>query len=281
MTANFKLRPAGKSDKKAIELLCGYHENVHRHLDWRSPTEWLGEQPYLLLEVDYSVQAALACPCDPPGIAWIRFFAASPSLQLKPTWKLLFDSALDGFAQPPDEIVSVAVHPWYTRLLLDQGFTLLQTIIVLQLNTPLLHPLLLPRELTLRAMSAADCETVAGLDHESFEVIWQNSLEATRFAYKESSYATIAYWNQQPVGYQISSSTPFNAHLSRLAVIPGMQGKGIGSLLARDMILHYRHRGIAYITVNTQSDNEASLHLYRKLGFQLTNERFPVLRYTA
>jgi ribosomal protein S18 acetylase RimI-like enzyme len=80
-------------------------------------------------------------------------------------------------------------------------------------------------------------------------------------------------------GYQISTANPFGSHLARLAIRPDAQNQGLGSAIVADLIQRLRGRGHNRLTVNTQSDNQASLALYDKMGFVLTGERFPVFRF--
>jgi ribosomal protein S18 acetylase RimI-like enzyme len=40
-----------------------------------------------------------------------------------------------------------------------------------------------------------------------------------------------------------------------------------------------KNKNIARLTVNTQSDNHASLALYEKMGFVITGEKFPVYSF--
>lgn len=280
MPSELKLRKATESDQNSIKNLLSNKARVHRHLDWRNPLDWIGYHPYWLIEKGGTIQAALACPDDPPGIVWIRFFSVSPSLPLNQAWCLLFASCLKTFSSPPQIIASVAIHDWYARLLLENGFTFHQNIIVLEWRNqtfdfkPLLH------NMRMREMNVSDLEEVAVLDQIAFNALWQNSQEALEIALKQSSYAVVAIIDTKIIGYQISSSTPINAHLSRLAVRPDLQGLGIGYSLTDDMIQHFTRRGIGYITVNTQHDNHASLALYDKLGFKRTRDIFPVFRYS-
>jgi ribosomal protein S18 acetylase RimI-like enzyme len=50
-------------------------------------------------------------------------------------------------------------------------------------------------------------------------------------------------------------------------------------LIVTDLIQRLEKKGVARLTVNTQSDNHASLALYRKIGFTLTGEKFPVFSF--
>jgi len=67
-----------------------------------------------------------------------------------------------------------------------------------------------------------------------------------------------------------------SAHLTRLAVSPHYRKSNIGYNLTREMIQDFATQGIRNITVNTQENNFASISLYRKLGFQLTTQSFPI-----
>jgi ribosomal protein S18 acetylase RimI-like enzyme len=128
-------------------------------------------------------------------------------------------------------------------------------------------------------MRPADLPAVVGVDSSAFEPLWQNSFDALKKAYAQALYATVAETSDGLIGYQLSTGNPLGAHLARLAVRPGSQGAGVGAALVRDLILHLKEGGRPHITVNTQGDNLASQALYRKLGFTLTGERYPVFVY--
>jgi ribosomal protein S18 acetylase RimI-like enzyme len=279
MSLNFNIRAAQNRDSHAIGMLINYRDRVHRHLDWRSPLDLLADQPYFVLESDFSILAALACPEDPPEVAWIRFFGALPGIPMKTAWQNLFKAALNTFEVKPKMIVSVAVESWYLQLLLEMGFSLYQTIVVLFTNIPNLTGSDQKSALTITPMLENELERVMQVDNTAFESIWRYSLSDLRSAFRNSAYATVARFENRIVGYQISSATVFSAHLARLAVLPDLQGKKVGTSLVNDMIHHFNMHGIETITVNTQSNNAASLRLYRRLGFIETGEKFPVLNY--
>jgi ribosomal protein S18 acetylase RimI-like enzyme len=273
------IRPAVRGDSIAIEGLMKYSDRVHRHLDWLSPVERLGEPSYWVLEQDFSVQAALSCPEDPPGVAWIRFFAAQPGYLLSAAFETLLDAVLKTYPHKPAWIVTVAIQGWFLRLLLEQQFQLHQAIVVLQLDP--FHTSVPPpmQDIHLRPILPADLDEVTRVDHAAFAPIWRYSSQDIHSAYINSAYSTIIESGNEIVGYQISSASPFSAHLARLAVMPSMQGRGFGRQLTGDMIHHFVRLGVGLITVNTQSDNTASLELYKKIGFSLTGENFPVMKY--
>jgi ribosomal protein S18 acetylase RimI-like enzyme len=67
--------------------------------------------------------------------------------------------------------------------------------------------------------------------------------------------------------------------LARLAVHPGMQGRGIGRALLSDLFAYLTRTGTTRLSVNTQSDNRVSLNLYKSMGFIRTGEEYPVYTF--
>ena len=81
------------------------------------------------------------------------------------------------------------------------------------------------------------------------------------------------------IGYQISTGGGQRAHLARLAVHPAVQGQGAGRALLNDLFVQLIYMGISRLSVNTQSDNQASLSLYQRTGFVRTGEQYPVYTF--
>ena len=125
----------------------------------------------------------------------------------------------------------------------------------------------------------SDLPDVAKLDAAAFAPLWQNPLDALEKALPQATSATVVEDVQGLIGYQISTANPFGAHLARLAVRPDAQRRGLGSMIVTDLIRRLKKKGVARLTVNTQSDNLSSLALYDKMGFVVTGEKFPVYCY--
>src|SRR5271157_5141480 len=133
MSFLFSIRPATKKDQPGISSLIGFEYYVHRHLDWRTAFDWLDYQPYLLMQRNDRLVAALACPPDPPGVAWIRLYASSSSLSPDETWGPLFEQAYSMLQQPNKAtIVALALQDWFNTLIEQNGFRHHQNIVVLQ-----------------------------------------------------------------------------------------------------------------------------------------------------
>lgn len=79
------------------------------------------------------------------------------------------------------------------------------------------------------------------------------------------------------VGYAVAGRAGARGYLQRLAVDPGVAGRGIGAALVVDALHWMRGRGVARAVVNTQVANERALALYLRLGFRLQPAGLAVL----
>jgi ribosomal-protein-alanine N-acetyltransferase len=177
----------------------------------------------------------------------------------------------DGFT-----VAAIVLQDWFHSLLINSGFKSRQSIVMLERDGQALLDISLPSDFSIRSMLQDDLPAVAEVDAAAFVPLWQNSLSSLERAYPQAVLATMAEANGQVVGYQLSTRNPLGAHLARLAVRPELQGRGVGRALVADLIQRAERHGMYHLTVNTQSDNFASLALYRKTGFRETGERYQV-----
>ena len=275
-----QVRPAVLQDQRQIANLMFFESHVHRHLDWRAPLDWLGSPYYWVLEEDEQIWAALACPQDPQGVAWVRLFAHAKKLPLNDAWDSLWKEAQRDIAlQGGGTVALISMHHWLSDLLVRNDFTHAQDILMLEWRDDNSPTEIQVEGVSLRSMLPEDLRMVAELDAAAFSPLWQNSFNALEKALPQATSATIAEDEQGMVGYQISTANPFGCHLARLAVRPDAQRRGIGSLLVNNLVRRAKEKNFPRITVNTQSDNESSLALYQKMGFVVTGEKFPVYSY--
>jgi len=277
---SLQVRPAVPQDQHQIANLMFFEAHVHRHLDWRAPLEWLGSPDYWVVEDNGSVLAVLACPQDPAKVAWVRLFAHAKQLSLNDAWDVLWKTAHNDIAQQGGATVAlIAMHKWLGDLLIRNDFTHSQDIIMLEWKGTDVRDSILPASINIRDMHVSDLPEVAELDAAAFAPLWQNPLDALEKALPQATSATVVEDVRGLIGYQISTANPFGAHLARLAVRPDAQRRGLGSLIVADLLRRLNRKGVARLTVNTQSDNLASLALYKKMGFVQTGEKFPVFCY--
>jgi ribosomal protein S18 acetylase RimI-like enzyme len=277
---SLQVRPAILQDQHQIANLMFFESHVHRHLDWRAPLDWLGSPLYWVVEEEGKVLAVLACPLDPPGVAWVRLFAHARQISLDDAWAVLWkDARKEIEKQGGGTVALIAMHHWLSNLLSKNGFAHTQDIVMLEWKSAEIPASSHPVDISIREMHPDDLTEVAELDAAAFKPLWQNPLNALERALPQATSATVAEDAWGVVGYQISTANPFGAHLARLAVRPDAQRQGLGSSLLIDLFHRLNEKGMARLTVNTQSDNFASLALYEKLGFTETGEKFPVFCY--
>jgi [ribosomal protein S18]-alanine N-acetyltransferase len=272
------IRPAEQEDRQELANLIHFEIHVHRHLDWRTPLDWIGYPPYFVMEQRKSVIAALACPPDPPMVAWIRLFAVAQDLSVERTWEALWPDALGqlGSMLEVKWVAALALWPWFAKLLEAQGFEENNRVVMLNWEAGNKLPETHTSDVIVRPMNFDDIGGVHEVDTASFAPVWQNSRPSLELAYRQAAVATVAEYEERMVGYQISTATPIGGHLARLAVVPDCQGHGIGAALVGDLLMQFKRRGAKKVTVNTQKDNPGSLNLYQKNGFYLTGEEYPV-----
>ena len=273
---NSLVRPANIDDHQKLSNLIFFESRLHRHLDWRSPLEWLGAPFYWALDNGRQITAAFACPMEAAGIAWVRLFVYAGSWSAENAWNVLWQTAREEVAHAGGARVAViAMQPWFQQLLIASNFKNIQQIVMLEWQYQ-------PwagseaQGIHVRKMLEADIPDVERTDIASFDPLWQNSLETLHRAYAQSLIATVAENEVGIIGYQLSTGSGHRAHLARLAVHSSIQGRGVGRALLSDLFTKLVNNGIYHLSVNTQSDNAVSLSLYQKMGFIRTGEQYPV-----
>lgn len=282
MELTLTTRPALISDRHHISNLMYFERYVHRHLDWRMPLDWLGSYYYWVAERNERVVATLSCTPDPASIAWVRLFACSDDAPLEEAWRSLWQTARAELRSLPGALVAaIVLQDWFSGLLTASGFIHAQDIVVLEIAPGAVaeagQPS--PAGFTIRPMLPSDLAAVVQVDSAAFVPLWQNSLPTLERALGVAGIATVAEAAGRVVGYQMTTLHSTGGHLARLAVHPEGQRRRVGYALVREMLARAAAQDLMRVTVNTQSDNHASLALYRQLGFDKTGERYAVFTF--
>jgi len=274
-----KIRFAEREDEKLINDFLSSRVYIHRHLDWRSPAEWLGFQPYLVQESpSKKIEAVLNCTPEPKDHFWIRLFACKKSINPVQTWQIVFPAAqktAKSLSKNP-KFISLAYQDWWRELLEIEGWQEIQRVIQLEWNPNSLERSPLSAHYCIRQLRRDGIGEIKQVDDAGFKSLWRQSTAAFKNAHALADYATVYLTGGQIIGFQICTLEGKKAHLARIAVLPKYQNIGVGKALVNDLITHYTNQGIFDISVNTQSDNEKSLAFYKRLGFEETEESFPI-----
>ncbi|GAB4579132.1 MAG: hypothetical protein Fur0022_18700 [Anaerolineales bacterium] len=278
-----RARPALLADQVALSNLFHFEPYIFRHLDWKRPLDWLGEQPFVVAEQKGRIVAALICPPEPPGVAWLRAFAAAGQVHLETAWQAVWSEAYQMLTkQGRIRVAALCAENWMQKLLARVGFRYTGAVVVLDWNPSL--PL--PRAhfpTRPRVMLPSDLPEVYAVDKACFDPLWQNSEAILHMAFQQAVFATVVEDQAGIVGYQISTPSPQGGHLARLGVHPRVQGQGIGYALVHDVLIRFSNQaliqGRPQVTVNTQAENAASLAVYKKANFELTGHQYPVYEH--
>ncbi len=73
-------------------------------------------------------------------------------------------------------------------------------------------------------------------------------------------------------------NTPTSMNIQTMAVLPEYRGQGLGQRILGQQLDQARERGVNRVTLQVEGSNEGAIHLYKKLGFEIT-ERIPHNRY--
>jgi ribosomal protein S18 acetylase RimI-like enzyme len=252
---------------------------THRHLDWFSSLDWIGNHPYLVEINEDQIQAVLCTTPENDDSAWVRVFGVRKTLDENIPWGNLLPKAIQALKDMEvKELAALSLHPWFETLLEKSGFTNDQNIVVLEWQGRLPSIKRDNPDIIIRPMHLNDLEEVQRIDRAAFPTLWQNSLAGLTKAFNQTGISTVALNGETIVGYQISTTMTIYGHLARLAVDPEHQRQGIAHMLVNDLLNQFEQRGFWRVTVNTQSDNNISLELYKNFGFQRTSEEIKVYK---
>jgi ribosomal protein S18 acetylase RimI-like enzyme len=280
---NTQVRPADLKDHQRLSNLIFFETRIHRHLDWRSPLEWLGDHFFWMAEDGTQITAAMACPTETRGIAWVRLFVYAGGWSAENAWNVLWNAARQDIALAGGaRVAAIAVQPWFREVLPSSGFVNRQQIIMLEWHGFASQPRS-AREadgIRIRTMTEVDLAAVEQVDWDAFDPLWRISSDTLRRAFSQALVVTVAESGHRVIGYQLTTgSLGVRAHLARLAVHSSMQGRGVGKALLGDLFTRLVQNSFSRLSVNTQSDNEISLSLYKRMGFVRTGEQYPVYTF--
>lgn len=275
---HWDIRLANTEDQSSLQQLIRRARWKHQHLDWFLAVDLLEKDAFILALENGKPVACLACPPDPPGVAWVRLCLISSRARPEIAWRSLWPFAEDVMRRHNvTQSAALQTGPWLGDLLQDSSFTHTTDVVFLDWQEPESPPT--PAvEAELRVMRSADLESVLQIDHRAFNEIWRLSHTTLYQAFRRSAYATLLDQAGRSVGYQITTLSPYGGHIARLAVAPEFQGAGFGRALVTDVLRRLSPSGNTRITVNTQIDNERSLRLYRGLGFRMAGSGHPVFQ---
>jgi ribosomal protein S18 acetylase RimI-like enzyme len=237
----------------------------HVHLEWEALWDWLRDSStrVIIARDTKGICGVLACTAPHNEASWLRLLAIEPKKLdsvLPPLWAAMLPLV------PVKTLVSTVREEWFTPVLESLGFRPLDLIInFTRQRQPIpKYPLTLTRIIEVQDW---EHRYILEIDHAAFNPIWQLKEKDLDHAMQHADHFMGAYDDNQMVGYLMAMRHDNNFHLSRLAVYPEYQNRGIGRRLLYDFICKAEQLPADKITLNTQLSNLSSRHLYEKFGF--------------
>jgi GNAT superfamily N-acetyltransferase len=275
-TRSLTIRPVGAADAQTVQRLLETAPRSHLHPDWRPITDWLDRAPAFAVESPFGMAGCLLASIDPAPASWIRAAAVAGGFSPGVVMRQLFAPCLDALAnQGVETLAGMPTEPWLAPILDDLGFAIVE-----QVETWRKPDLIAPRsgapDLIIRPALNADLAELARIDHLAFPPRWRFSVETLRLAWEQAAVFTVAEREDRTLGFQISLSDRFGAHLARLTVHPQAQGCGVGSRLLADALEQYALLNLTSVSLNTQTHNTLSHRLYTAFAFEPLSPPLPV-----
>ncbi len=253
-----------------VRDLLFHNQLVHTHLDWHETDQWLDMQtaPMRLAWYKGRLIGALGVSAPLNRTCWVRLAVVQDHADHLHVLHALWDDlALELRSRFIESVALLAMRDWILRYVPQLGFQYMEDIITLERAGADLPPPR-PNHLVIRSAEVSDLEAMAGVDNTAFVPPWQLSLDELRQAHRISASCTVGLLDNIVVAYQLTTLYFDGAHLARLAVLPQMQGLGLGGALLGDVLQRFFRRGVYTMTLNTQSSNTRSRRLYAHYGFK-------------
>lgn len=132
-------------------------------------------------------------------------------------------------------------------------------------------------DVQIRLMQAGDLDSVLALAGQL-----AHAPQWPRTAYETASDPTstprrvclVAGTGEVPVaGFVIASIVGGQAEIESIAVVPGVQRRGIGRALLESLITELRALGVAEVLLEVRESNRSAAALYRRAGFVQSGRR--------
>jgi len=281
-----RVRQAVKKDAVVLTRLLRETPYQHIHPDWRLPVDLLGDAGFTLLYSEGEDEregqqelllAALAVTADPPPAAWVRLAVVGHDQPPGDRLALLWERLLPSFtAAGIIQVGWFAVERWAETWLPRLGFRVGYQVETYQKERLTIPDLSWPEEVHIRPAELEDLTAVAAVDEAAFEPLWRYSVAVLKRVLHAAISFDLAFCGSRLAGFQFSELYDHTAHLSRIAVHPDFQGRGVGRALLRHALKDYREHDVDSVTLNTQADNWPSKRLYRQFDFQPAASAFAV-----
>jgi len=124
----------------------------------------------------------------------------------------------------------------------------------------------------IRSMSRSDVPAVALLEREVYLQPWSARVFFDELAQSNRVYL-LAAEDDQILGYGGVMLIEEDAHITTLAVVPGMRRRRLGTRLLLALVEQAVERDARHLTLEVRATNTDAQHLYERFGFTPVGKR--------
>lgn len=264
--------------RDAVLDLVYDHIQSHTHLDWYMVDEWLDHHAgaISLAWQNRRLMGVMGFSIPQDDTVWMRLLAIRDTAPTRDVVRALWEDARVMLTAQAVKSASLLMFAdWLGAYTTEFGMQQIEMVVTMKRNGGDL-----PRQRNiqpiLRPAEYEDLPLMIRIDHAAFAPPWRLAPDDLRAALRIASSCKLAYVDGRIVGYQLSTRYDDNGHLARLAVLPDVQGIGVGGALLHDLVRNFTVRRVRVMTVNTQLSNLRSQRLYSAYGFRRNGYDLPV-----
>jgi len=123
------------------------------------------------------------------------------------------------------------------------------------------------RAVDIRPMMKRDLDRVCAIEFEVFPMPWSREAFRAELEPDRCAFPWVAELDGEVVGYLISWLVEDEVHVGNIAVVPRLQGKGVGKTLFSHCLTRAAERGVVRATLEVRVSNERAIALYESHGF--------------
>lgn len=116
-------------------------------------------------------------------------------------------------------------------------------------------------------MQRSDVDAVRELERRSFQTTWQEEAFENELQNNPSASYLVLDECGELRGYAGFWLVEQEAHVTSIALVPEVRGRGLGKLLMHAMVTLAAELGALWMTLEVRYDNWAAHKLYRRFGF--------------
>ncbi len=269
LSARLKITAYERRHRSALLDLAWYSQWAHKHLDWHTTSQWLGDGLGNVMLAWHGDQLIgyIGISLPVKGWSWIRLLGIRDGRMPGFVVRELVEAA-EARCAPLGikNLLILMITNWLPAYLSELGFQIDEDVITMSHIGSALppKPTVAAR---IRAAEAQDVANMALIDHLAFEPPWQLTEYDMRQALRIAASATVALLDDELIAYQLSTRQDEVGHIARLAVHPAYRRGRIASAVMRQVAADFLSRNLTKLSVNTQKSNLPAQRLYEGFGF--------------